>query len=353
MTINPRHNKALFFSDLHLGVHQNSQTWHNIALDVAKWIDSVMKEKDLDTIFFAGDLFHDRHEIGVNTLHVAKRFLDFLSDYNIHIIPGNHDAFLSSTAEVNSVEILSQSNVFVYSNPTVVNIGRNFKVTFCPWKTNIEQISKTDMLIGHLDIINFKVNSTKVCEHGDSSDSLLDKANYVITGHFHLRDFRLYPENKYILYLGSPYEMDFGDRGQRKGVSIIDFNNPCNVEFVCNEITPKHVRIKVSELSQKKYKNIPELIKNNIVSLYVDNKLDALTLDLLITKMSQHGPLQFRTEFNILDAAQQELKDIQKLSFDVETAFCEFIEHIDTRATKREVLNKCLELYKFCLNSVD
>ena len=121
--INPKNNKVLFFSDLHLGVHQNSQTWHKICIDLAEWIKSVMVDQKLDTIFFAGDVFHDRHEIGVNTLHVAKRFFDILKDYNIHLIPGNHDAFLSSTVEVNSVEILERDNIFVYSNPTTIQVA--------------------------------------------------------------------------------------------------------------------------------------------------------------------------------------------------------------------------------------
>jgi len=76
LKIKPKNNKVLFVSDVHLGIHQNSQTWHNIGLEVSTWINQVMKNKDLDTIFFAGDVFHDRHEIGVNTLHVAKRFFD-------------------------------------------------------------------------------------------------------------------------------------------------------------------------------------------------------------------------------------------------------------------------------------
>ena len=86
LAINPKNNKVLFFSDLHMGVHQNSQTWHSITLEIADWIDSVMKQYKLDTIFFAGDVFHDRHEIGVNTLHVAKQFFNKLANYKIHLI---------------------------------------------------------------------------------------------------------------------------------------------------------------------------------------------------------------------------------------------------------------------------
>ena len=324
--IKPKNNKVLFFSDLHLGVHQNSQTWHNICLDLASWIDEVMQTHNLDTIFFAGDAFHDRHEIGVNTLHVARKFFDTLKKYKIHLIPGNHDAFLSSTVEVNSVEILAQPNVIVYTNPTTILVNEK-KVTFCPWKTVISNLEPVDMLVGHFEIPNFKMNATKICDHGDTSANLLEKADAVVTGHFHYRDHRFY-EDKFVLYLGSPYEMDFSDRGQEKGVSIIDFDK-FDVEFISNNITPKHYRLKISELLQKKYTNLAEIIKNNIVSIYVDTKLDTLTLDLLTTKLSQYGALQFRTEFDVL-----------------ETAFSEFVELVDTRATKNEVLDKCLNLYK-------
>jgi gluconate kinase len=144
--------------------------------------------------------------------------------------------------------------------------------------------------------------------------------------------------------------MDFGDRGQQKGVSIIDFND-FSVEFVENLVSPKHYRIKISEILSKQYKDLPAIVENNIVSLYVDTKIDTLTLDMLITKLTQYNPLQFRTEFNILDEAQIDTKEVKKLSIDIETAFHEFVEHIETRATKKEVLDKCLELYKVCVTS--
>ena len=347
--IKPKRSKVLFFSDLHLGVHQNSQTWHNICLDLARWIEGRMIEHNLDTIFFAGDVFHDRHEIGVNTLHTAKKFFDVLRKYQIHILPGNHDAFLSSTVEVNSVEILAQDNIHVYTNPTTIKVGDKL-VTFCPWKTVVKDLEPVDMLVGHFEIPNFRMNATKICDHGDKSSDLLDKASAVVTGHFHFREQRTY-DDKYVLYLGSPYEMDFGDRDQQKGVSIIDFNDLTNIEFIENNVTPKHYRLKISELVQKKYTNLPSIIKGNIISVYVDSKLDTLTLDLLISKLTQYGPLQFRTEFNVLDTAQIETKDIKKLSIDIETAFHEFTEHVETRATKKEVLDKCIELYKLCRTS--
>jgi len=348
--INPKNNKILFFSDLHLGVHQNSQTWHKICLDLAEWIDTVMVKHNLDTIFFAGDAFHDRHEIGVNTLHVAKKFFDILRNYKIYMIPGNHDAFLSSTVEVNSIEILTQQNIHVFTKPETVSVSDR-TVTFCPWKTTISNLEPVDMLVGHFEIPNFRMNATKICDHGDASTNLLEKAKAVVTGHFHFRDHRSY-DDKFVLYLGSPYEMDFSDRGQDKGVSIIDFDD-FGVTFIPNNVTPKHHRLKISELLQKRYTNLPELIENNIISIYVDTKLDTLTLDLLTSKLTQYHPLQFRTEFDVLEVAQIDTKDAKKLSIDIETAFQEFVDLVDTRATKKEVLDKCLNLYKLSQTSYE
>jgi DNA repair exonuclease SbcCD nuclease subunit len=223
---------------------------------------------------------------------------------------------LSSTVEVNSVEILERDNINVYTNPTTIQVGEKL-VTFCPWKTVVKDLDKVDMLVGHFEIANFRMNATKICDHGDSSTDLLEKADAVVTGHFHYKEQRTYENGKYVMYLGSPYEMDFGDREQQKGVTIIDFDDMTKFKFVENNITPKHFRLKISELLQKKYQNLPSLIKGNIVSVYVDIKLDTLTLDLLISKLTQYGPLQFRTEFNILDTAQIDTKEVKKLSIDI------------------------------------
>jgi hypothetical protein len=152
--------------------------------------------------------------------------------------------------------------------------------------------------------------------------------------------------------LGSPYEMDFSDRGQEKGVSIVNLDD-LSVEFIPNNTTPKHFRLHLTDLIEKKYPNLNEIVKGNIVSLYVNVEADALTLDLLSSKLAQMEPFQLRTEFNILDKAQQQVKEIEKLSIDIETAFNEFVEHIETRATKEEVLNKCLDIYKICKSSYE
>ena len=244
-------NKVACISDIHLGVHQNAHTWHEIALDFARWLDQELKLRDIKDIIIAGDIFHNRHEIGVNTIHCARKFFDILSNYNIVTITGNHDCYYKDKSDINSISILNgYKNVTVYQELAAQTIN-NKKFVFCPWGVDLQEIPLCDIIVGHFEILNFKMSSHKVCDHGFESESLLDKSKLVITGHFHCRDHREYTNGKSIIYLGSPYELDFGDREQTKGFTILDTEN-LSLELVENNITPKHKKIKLSDLLDNK-----------------------------------------------------------------------------------------------------
>ena len=340
-------NKVACISDIHLGVHQNAQTWHNIALDFARWLDTTLKEQNIKDIIIAGDIFHNRHEIGVNTIHCAYEFFDILKNYNIVTITGNHDCYYKDKSDINSISILDgYKNVTVYKEPTTKNInGKVF--CFCPWGAPIEQISSCDVLVGHFEILNFKMNAHKVCDHGLESESLLDKAKLVITGHFHCRDHRKYSKGKSILYLGSPYELDFGDRDQIKGVTILDTND-LSVELIENNITPKHKKIKISDLVDGKIalESIGNEFTNNFVSLCVDKNVNEQVLSLMLSKFGQYKPKHVRTDFNIFDSVQLSATELNEISIDIDTALHEFVNLLETPVPKKDILDKCIELYK-------
>lgn len=340
-------NKIACISDIHLGVHQNSQTWHNIALDFARWLDKTLKENNITDIIVAGDIFHNRHEIGVNTMHCAYEFFDILKKYNITAITGNHDCYYKDKSDINSISILDgYKNVTVYKELTTKNInGKIF--CFCPWGVPPEEIPVCDVLIGHFEILNFKMNSHKVCDHGIESTSLLDKAKLTITGHFHCRDYRKYPGNKTILYLGSPYELDFGDREQTKGITILD-TDTLDIELIENNVTPKHKKIKISDLLDGKIalENVSEELSNNFISLCVDRNVNEQALSLMLSKFNQYKPKHVRTDFNIFESVQLSSTDLNEISIDIDTALHEFVNLLDTPVPKKDILDKCIDLYK-------
>ena len=115
--------KVAIFSDIHLGVHQNSDFWLGVANQWSDWYIEDLKSKGISDIIFCGDFFHYRDEISVKTLNFAKDFLDKFSDFNITMITGNHDAWYKDTSEINSLSILrGYSNLTVYDKMAQCNI---------------------------------------------------------------------------------------------------------------------------------------------------------------------------------------------------------------------------------------
>ena len=340
-------NKVACISDIHLGVHQNAHTWHEIALDFARWLDQELKLRDIKDIIIAGDIFHNRHEIGVNTIHCARKFFDILSNYNIVTITGNHDCYYKDKSDINSISILNgYKNITVYQELAAQTIN-NKKFVFCPWGVDLQEIPLCDIIVGHFEILNFKMNAHKVCDHGFESESLLDKSKLVITGHFHCRDHREYTNGKSIIYLGSPYELDFGDREQTKGFTILDTND-FSLELVENHTTPKHKKIKISDLIDNKInlENVSDELQNNFVSLCIDRNVNEQVLNLMLSKFNQYKPRHVRTDFNIFESVQLSATELNEVSIDIDTALHEFVNLLDTPVPKKDILDKCIDLYR-------
>ena len=109
--------KYAVFSDLHLGVHQNSSAWHNIALEWVDWFVGDLERRKIEDVIFTGDFFHSRSEISVNTIHIASILLDKLNKFRVQMIPGNHDCYYKDKSEVHSLSILKgYKNITIYDN---------------------------------------------------------------------------------------------------------------------------------------------------------------------------------------------------------------------------------------------
>jgi DNA repair exonuclease SbcCD nuclease subunit len=345
-----KEKKIAIFTDIHIGVHRDSPVWHQIALDWVDWFTEQVKQHNIKNILFCGDFFHNRSSVDLTTLQTGAKIIEKLKDFNLLMIAGNHDSYYKNNASVNSLSpFKGKKNIFVVDDQPL-QLKDKIDICLCPWGTELDSIPNCDLLIGHFEIQNFKMNHFKVCDHGLGSDSILDKANLIISGHFHLREHRKYPNGKSILYLGSPYEMDFGERGQIKGFHILN-TETLNVQFIENNNTPKHIKIKVSDLltGNIKKEELPELLKNNFIAIDVDKKMDTQTLDLIISKFAQHQPKHVRTDFNIFEQMQLSATETEEFSFDIDKALQEFVELIDTTVPKKEILDKCLEFYKLSL----
>jgi len=334
--------KVCLIADLHVGVHQNSIFWHETSLKWAEWLRDQLLEKEITDIFILGDVYHYRDEVAVNTIHVVNQILSLWKDFNIVILVGNHDAYYKDRADINSLSILNGKN-----NITVIDQTSTFTVfgktlTFLPWGAKLADLPKSDIAFGHLEIESFKMNSFKLCEHGTKTSDILRQAKLVFTGHFHLRDEREY-DNGTIVYVGNPFEMDFGDTGTTKGYYILDIptSEYC---FYENTISPKHKKLTLTDISETK--NIKDAIGNNIVKIVVDKKVDTDKIESLIKKMSSLNPFSLSVDYSLYDDnISVDDQNYEAGGVDLQKTIEEFINVLDID-NKAEVIQYCMDLYK-------
>ena len=338
-------NKICCIADIHIGVHGNSPFWHKIHTDWAKWLVAELKSKNIKDIVICGDFFDSRDEIAVNTLHEGANILSLFNDFKITILCGNHDVFLKNSSTINSLQGFKQ-----WPNVTVVDklfeVSQNGKdYAFVPWGVPLSEIkTKKHIIFGHFEFASFKMNTSKVCEDGVSPHEAANLAPLTISGHFHLKDYRMLNGSK-VLYTGNPFEMDFGDSKAEKGYYIVDIDQ-LTTDFYVNNMSPKHEKIQLSWLVEKKSLT-PEVINritNNIVRVVIDRRISSDDSELLFAKLKQYLPLSFNVEteyFNTFDV-NEDKRDLSGV--DIKQAIAEFVDILDIN-NKQDVLAYVIDLY--------
>jgi len=339
--------KVAIFSDLHLGVHSNSTAWHNYAIEWANWFKDDCKRKNIKDIIFCGDWHHNRSEISVNTLQVSADILDILSDFNIIAITGNHDMYYKHRTDVNSLSIFKKRrNVTILNDPETIE-AFDRTITFCPWNTNVKDVPKSDILFGHFEIETFKMNSYKVCEDGLKVKDLLEKSSLIISGHFHTRHLKKFGRGT-ILYVGNPFQMDFGDVGNTKGYYILNLDN-MEYEFIHNIVSPNYIKISLSELVREGNitSYVKHLVTNNIVKLKVDMNISQDDMDILLQKLSLLKPESLTVDYDInFNRLIDNTDDKEDLSgIDIPQAVEEFVNLLEIK-NKKEIIDYTLGLYE-------
>ena len=351
--IEVRSENVCCIADLHIGVHQNSIFWHETAIKWANWLKEELDKKQIKDIFILGDLYHYRDEIAVNTIHVVNEILNIWSSFNIVVLVGNHDAFYKDRSDINSLSILNGwKNITVISETTLTTLYGK-KCSFVPWGADIDKIESSDIIFGHFEIESFKMNSHKHCDHGVKTIELLERASLVMTGHFHLREERQYDKN-FIVYVGNPFEMDFGDIDSTKGYYILNIPTQ-KFNFYENTLSPAHKKILLSEITEKKISNkedLKDIIFNNIVKIIIDKKISSDNIDVFIQKLSSYKPFSISVDYSLFDnsISVNDESNVDLSGVDMQKTIDEFINILDIDK-KIDVSKYCIELYKKAIST--
>jgi DNA repair exonuclease SbcCD nuclease subunit len=169
-----------------------------------------------------------------------------------------------------------------------------------PWlnPTNIEKglekiaKSKAKLLIGHLAINGFPMDSGKLCDTGLNSE-VFKKFDMVLSGHFHHAN-----EKGQIRYLGAPYQLTIADLHEKKGFHILD-TDTLELEFIENPFEMFYKFI-YDDRTEEAVAEIQKLDVSQFTDKYVrlvaTHKENSVLYEQLIDKINNANPADFKTD---------------------------------------------------------
>jgi DNA repair exonuclease SbcCD nuclease subunit len=251
------------FSDIHI-LKNPKPTYREIT---ENWFNRFIEETSSksDILFFLGDWHDNDRQIAVDDLHFSNKCFSILKEHfkEIHMIPGNHDCYFRNNSSVNSISHFHDGKqVFVYEKSTNLNVD-GVEFCFVPWG---DESNICDVMLCHYDIQGFSLDNGKASPHGKTYNELFEKSPVVISGHYHRYQQKKY-KNGTITYLGSPFELTYGEEGKESYFWYFDTTSK-SLKSNQNNWSPRHYNIFMPEDLKGK--------EGNFIRVYNDVLVDAL-----------------------------------------------------------------------------
>jgi DNA repair exonuclease SbcCD nuclease subunit len=314
--------KIFVLGDLHLGVRNNSMEWSQIQTEFLldfflKKVDEDGFDPNRDILIQVGDWNHVRESTNVriykNSLEIASRLTKKFKR-GVYVILGNHDVYYKDRNDTHSLEGFDKmfNNFHIFTEPAQISINSH-QVLMLPWVESVDEIksivkanSKCDYVFCHADVKGFSLNRSTKLEHGLEYEDL-KQFKRVYSGHIHIRQ-----EKNNVLYVGTPYEMDRGDRGNVKGLYVIDStSNKFTEKFIENTVSPKHIKIEILDLLNLNFNQIGQLFKNNFVDVMIESSFSKRFPIAAFTEMIKecgHRRLEFFSYSKEQEKAKSEIE---------------------------------------------
>lgn len=228
--------KFLFFSDFHShNFSQFSETTESglnsrfeSQLDVLGQIKEVCRDRKVDYLFCLGDVFHSRSKIDVDVGFWTHAAFMELADAvkGFYVLVGNHDQ-ASKDGQIHSLLPFSHF-AKVIDSPSEFTLGK-IKVaahpftedteSFLAYCQKVDQEIKPDLFLFHQGLDGATVGAYEVAIKAEIPLAALPKTpKYCLAGHYHKHQW-ITPR---IGYIGSPMQLDFGERNEDKGFLLLD-----------------------------------------------------------------------------------------------------------------------------------
>jgi len=247
-----------------------------------------LQKHNIKKVIQTGDFFDSRRAIRHSTMQLVREYIIKPSnDNNINwdINIGNHDMHMKESIHPNAcTELLSvYPNFTIIDKPTTV-LFDNVAIDIIPWicnenKKEIKEFIKNSLspyCVGHFELSGFLYMKGMTSE-GERPD-FLNHYTQVWSGHYHTQS-----QNGNVHYIGTPYQMTFGDADDDRGFWVFDTETK-EMEFILN---PYNLYTKLYyDHNTFDINTIPNYNGMN-VKLIVEDRGESAQFNLLIEQLSK------------------------------------------------------------------
>lgn len=193
--------KAIATADLHIDINNRFEDTKSVLRQMATYAIMNM----VDQVWILGDIY-DKKRPCSSEIVLFHQFVKSLTDGNVAVemISGNHDIDKHQVSSLQELAVWDLPGVSLHANPFVINFGRS------------------QVYLGHFLITGAKLGALDYSSrHEVSLESILQTpASLYLLGDVHKAQ-KLH-SNPDVLYVGSPERVDFGERDEVKGFTLLE-----------------------------------------------------------------------------------------------------------------------------------
>lgn len=248
--------KILLTGDL----HANEGIMAEVSVQYLEYIFNYALDNNISTIIFNGDIFEKSSKIKNEAfVPIFMKLMEYHKKINLIFELGNHDIYNLDNDSI--VETFQPFGKVVKEYEQITLFDKS--IDLLSYTKDPDMIpEKGNVLITHLSIADFQFdNKYHVNEKNAFPTDLFKEYDIVFSGHFHRHQHK-----KNIVYIGAPYQLNYGDGGVNKGFIVLETDDN-SWEFVVYDEAPKYKKIHIKDFDKTD-------VNNCFVKVFIDGKLD-------------------------------------------------------------------------------
>lgn len=282
-TIDILASHIIFISDIHFGVHSNSEEWQenqrryfkNFFMPHIKAIKEQIGPEGKLVCMCLGDTFTDRQSTDINVENLAfDVFEEITEEVEMYILNGNHDLSKKTNMGNTSLRGLDYiEGVHVLTQPTLLKVyymGKTLNMIAIPYLGDFVKeteylasfSSDADYALMHTEISKMKMDNGMTITNGANPEMF---KGMILSGHIHRRQ-----ETKKVIYLGNPYQTSRGDIGDVKGLYTLDVKDNA-LAFIENDYSPIYNSLTMEEFDALSDEDKKKTLTNNYTTIVIDD----------------------------------------------------------------------------------